>query len=60
MVWSLVLCSEDAKKNWVGYDAEFALMFQQRVHVLHPYSRASTVSAISIRVLRQSSTFGKS
>ena len=37
-----------------------ALSSWQRVHVLPPYRRASIASAFTIRVLRESATFGRS
>ena len=57
MVWSLALCPDDAKQDSVVYGAEFGAVLR-RVHVLHPYRRASIASAFTIQVLRESATFG--
>ena len=46
MTWSLALCPDDAKQESVMYGTEFGVVFPwRRVHVLHPYSRASIASA---------------
>ena len=60
MVWSLALCPDDAKQDLVdhGVRCEFGVVFLAEVHVLHPCRRASIASAFTIRVLRESATFG--
>ena len=58
MVWSLALCPDDTKQDSVVYGAEFGVVFVAKGHVLHPYKRASIASALTIRVLRESETFG--
>ena len=61
MVWSgLLRCApDDAKQDPVVYGAEFGVvLLARRVHVLHPYRGASIASAFTIRVLRESATFG--
>ena len=58
MVWSLALCTDDAKQNPVVYDAEFGVVFLAKgPRTLHPYRRVSIASAFTIRVLKESATF---
>ena len=61
MVWSLVLCPDNAKQDPVVYGAEFGVVFLARsVNVLPSYSTASIASAYTFRVLRESATFASS
>ena len=58
MVWSLALRSDNAKQDPVVYGTKFGVVFLAEGHVLHPYRRASIASAFTVRVLRESATFG--
>ena len=58
MVWSLALYPDNAKQDPVVYGAEFGVVFLAKVHVLHPCSRASIASTLTIMALRESATFG--
>ena len=58
MVWSLVLCPDDAKQDPVVYGAEFGVVFLAEGPRTASIKMASIVSAFTIRVLRKSATFG--
>ena len=59
MVWSLVLRSDDMKQDPVVYGKKFGVVFLAvGPRIRHPYRRASIASAFTIRVLRESATFG--
>ena len=58
MVWSLVLCPDGTKEDPMVNGVEFEEVFLVKVHVLHPYSGAVIASASTIRVLRESASFG--
>ena len=58
MVWSLALCLDYAKHDPVVYGAEYVVVFLAKGPRLHPYRRALIASASTIRVLRESATFG--
>ena len=57
MFWSLALWPDDAKQDSMVYGTECVVVFLSE-GVLHPYRRASIASALTIRVLRESATFG--
>ena len=59
MVWSLALCPDDTKQDSVVYGAEFGVVFLAKgPRTASIYKRASIASALTIRVLRESETFG--
>ena len=52
MVWSLALGPDDTKQDPVVYGAEFGVVF------LAEGPRTASTSAFTIRILRESATFG--
>ena len=58
MVWSLALCPDTAKQDPVVYGAEFGVVFLAEGPRTSSTQKASIASAFTIRVLRQSATFG--
>ena len=60
MIWYFALSPYDAKQDPVVYGAEIGVVVLTRVHVLHPYSRASIALAFTTRFLRESATIGTS
>ena len=57
MVWSLALRPDDAKQDPVVYGTKFGVVFLAE-GPRTAYRRASIASAFTIRVLRESATFG--
>ena len=58
MVWSLALCPDDAKQDPVVYGAELGVVFLAEGPHTASIQRASIASAFTIRILRESATFG--
>ena len=59
MVWSLASCSDDAKQDLVVYGVEFGVVFLANgPRTASIYRRASIASAFTIRVMKESATFG--
>ena len=61
MVWSLALCPNDAKQDPMVYGAEYSVVSvpgEESTYYIHTYRRASIASAFTIRILRESATFG--
>ena len=58
VVWSLALRPDNAKQDPVVYGTKFGVVFLAEGSRMHPYRRDSIASAFTIRVLRESATFG--
>ena len=58
VVWSLALRSDDAKQDPVVYGTKFGVVFLAEGPCTASIRRASIASAFTIRVLRESATFG--
>ena len=59
MVWSIALRSDDAKQDPVVYGTKFGVVFlAEGPRTASTYRRASIASAFTMRVLRESATFG--
>ena len=58
MVSSLALCPDYTKEDSVAYGAEFGVVFLAKGPRTASIQRASIVSALTIRILRESATFG--
>ena len=58
IVW-LLRCARMMQSNtWWCTVRSLGYCFSRRIHVLHPYMKASIASASTIRVLRESASFG--
>ena len=58
MVWSLALLLDDAKQDPLVYGAEFGVVFLAEGPRTASIQGASIASAFTIRILRESATFG--
>ena len=58
MVWSLALRPDDAKQDPVVYGAEFGVVLLAEGPRTASIRRASIASVFTIRILRESATFG--
>ena len=59
MVWSLALCPDDMKEDSVVYGAEFGVVFLAKgPRTASIQEGLDCLSALIIRVLRESATFG--
>ena len=60
MVWSLALRPDDAKQDPVVYGTKFGVVvfLAEAPRTASIHRRASIVSAFTIRVMRESATFG--
>ena len=60
MVWFIALRSDDAKQDPVVYGTKFGVVvfLAEGPRTTASYRRASIASAFTIRVLRESTTFG--
>ena len=58
MVWSLALCPDDTTQDSVVYGAEFSVVFLAKGPRTASIEEGLDCSALTIRVLRESATFG--